>query len=1181
MAFMQSPYVLLLTVITLIALLLAAYLWQRRAAPGGLALWGMMLAAGIWSGSYALEIAAAELPTKIFFAKLEYLGIVTLPVMWLVFALRLRDSAGYRWLPWPTLLLAPAITLALVWTNEVHNLIWQHQRLDTSGPFPAIAKRYGAWFWVHATYSYSLIAAGSIILARHVRRAAGLYRRQIGLLLAGIAAPWIANVIFIFGWGPIPRLDLTPFAFILAGVCFTWSLFRLRLLDLTPIAREIVFEGMRDGVIVIDDHQRIVDVNPAAERLVGRARDVIGHPVDAIIPLNHAWRARLAAGEDGETELRLTVAGAERIYEATLTSLRRRRQNAGGVIVLRDRTELHRARAALSASEERYRAVSDLTSDFTYELTIAPDGALHIAWITEAFTRITGYTVGEVQQRGGWPTLIHPDDLPSALADARAIFNGETRVNELRLIVRDGSTRWMRTYGRPIVDPRSGRVTRILGAGQDITARKEAETALQRERDLLTTIINAIPDGMYLKDRDGRFLTINAAQARNLGVARIDDALGKTDFDFFSPAHAQEAWEDEQRIIATGVPMLDRLEHYVGVDGRLVWISATKVPLRDGTGAIIGTLGVSRDITERMNAAAALRETEERYRQRFHSNRAVKLLIDPATGRIADANQAAADYYGYDRATLISMSLRTICTLDGSALEAQLQAALRDERTSFVCQHRLASGAIRDVELFSGPIMIGGRSYLSLIVHDITERRRAEAALLRQNDYLAALHETTLAVINRLDLDEVLDAIVVRAAALVGTEHGFLYLHESSADGEALVMRVGKGVYESRVGLRMTEPGGLVGHVWRTGRPLAVRDYANWPGAVQSMYWRELYAVAGMPLTSGGQRTGVLGLAMTENGRAFCDEEIAILSRFAQLASIAIDNARLYTRAQQEIVERRRAEQELAIARDEALEAARLKAAFLAMMSHELRTPLNIILGFTDLLLAEQQGALNPTQRGFLERVSRNAHTLLQIIDGMLDLSKIDAGYIQLASEPIRLADVVASVIATIEPSIAEKGLTLRVRCDPDTLTVVHGDVMRLQQIALNLLSNAVKFTPAGGVITVTLEHGPAGTIAAAPPDDDLPAGDWVAFSVSDTGIGIPIEEQQRIWSEFYQIDGSTTREYGGTGLGLAIVRRLALLMGGHVGLRSTPGHGSTFSVWLPALPIEHAQLHVAQLTST
>ena len=765
MALMQSPYALLLTLITLIALLLAAHLWQRRAAPGGYALFGMMLAAGVWSGSYALEIAAADLPTKIRFAKLEYLGIVTLPVLWLVFALRLRDRAAYRWWTWPALLLTPAITLALVWTNEAHGLIWQNQRLDTSGPFPAIGKRYGPWFWIHAAYSYGLIATGSIVLARQARRAAGPYRRQIGLLLTGVAAPWIANAIFIFGWSPILRLDLTPFAFILAGACFTWSLFRLRLLDLTPIARETVLESMRDSVIVIDHQRRIVDLNPAAERLAGRARDVIGRPVDAIIPLNHAWLARLAAGEDGEIELRLADGAAERVYEATITPLRQRGLHAGGVIVLRDRTELHRARAALSASEERYRAVSDLTSDFAYELTIASDGALHVEWMTEAFTRITGYTIDEVQQRGGWPTLIHPDDLPGAMADARAIFNGATRVSELRLIVRDGSTRWMRTYGRPIVDSRSGRVTRILGAGQDITARKEAEAALQRERDLLTTIINAIPDGIYLKDRDGRFLTLNTAQARNLGVARIDDALGKTDFDFFSPLHAQEAWEDEQRIIVTGAPMLDRLEHYVGVDGRLVWISATKVPLRDAEGAIIGTIGVSRDITERMNAAAALRETEERYRQLFHGNRAIKLLIDPATGHIADANQAAADYYGYDRARLIGMSLHAICTLEVSALEAQLRAALQDEQTSFVCQHRLASGAIRDVELFSGPIMIGGQPYLSLIVHDITERRRAEAALRRQNDYLAALHETTLAVINRLDLDEVLDAIVVRAAA--------------------------------------------------------------------------------------------------------------------------------------------------------------------------------------------------------------------------------------------------------------------------------------------------------------------------------------------------------------------------------------------------------------------------------
>jgi two-component system, sensor histidine kinase and response regulator len=848
--------------------------------------------------------------------------------------------------------------------------------------------------------------------------------------------------------------------------------------------------------------------------------------------------------------------------------------------MLRDIAERLHALTALRESEARYRDVSTLTSDFTYALRIAANGRLELEWITDAFTRITGYTCAEVRELGGWTTLIHEDDLPIAQRDAKAIFSGETRVTEVRLITKCGSIRWMRTYGKGVWDNNGQRVIRILGAGQDITARKQAEADRERERDLLTTIINTIPDGIYLKDRESRFIRINQAQARHLGVERVEDAIGKTDFDFFGLTHAQEAFDDEQRIINTGEPMLDRLEHYIAVDGQPIWISATKVPLRNEHGDIIGTVGISRDITARKHAEEALRETEERYRQMFHEHRAIKLLIDPCSGAIVDANQGAADFYGYPLKTLTTMHIYEINTLPADVLLPKFRAAAQREQSHFIFQHRLCSGVIRDVEVNTGPVTVKGRRLLYSIVHDITERRKAEHALRQQNEYLAVLYETTLAVINRLEVADVLDAIVVRAASLAGTTHGFIYLYESGGTstnslerhgtrGE-LIMKVGQGLYRPYVGMRTTQPRGLVGEVWRTGQPLVISDYRTWPGRSPESRWDQLDAVMGVPLTSDGQVIGVLGLAHTEAGRRFHDEEIATLSRFAQLASIALDNARLYTTAQLEILERKRAEERLALARDEAIEAARLKSGFLAMMSHELRTPLNAIIGFTELTLNEHAGPLNQSQRSNLERVSRNAQNLLDIINSILDMSKIDAGYMQLGDEKVSLEDIVRGAVAGIETMLSTKRLKLHLEHLCCGGTSVRGDAMRLHQITLNLLSNAVKFTPESGTIMVTIECGVAADIVAgAVPGDQAPDGEWVVLSVIDTGIGIPPMEQERIWSEFYQIDASTTREYGGTGLGLAIVKRLTLLMGGQVGLRSKPGQGSTFSIWLPPMQVD------------
>ncbi|MBV9788143.1 MAG: GAF domain-containing protein, partial [Chloroflexi bacterium] len=430
------------------------------------------------------------------------------------------------------------------------------------------------------------------------------------------------------------------------------------------------------------------------------------------------------------------------------------------------------------------------------------------------------------------------------------------------------------------------------------------------------------------------------------------------------------------------------------------------------------------------------------------------------------------------------------------------------------------------------------------------------------NEYFAALHDTTLAVMNRLEVEDVLETIVVRAGALVGTEHGYLY--SGDPDTGASEVKVGVGVFRPYVGQPLRPGMGVDGMVWLTGQPLTVNNYQEWFWRMRDEEVINLHSMLGVPLTSGSQIVGVLGLAHIEEGRSFGDEEIAILTRFAELASIALENARLYTTAQQELAERKLAEEKLAFARDEALEAARLKSEFLATMSHELRTPLNAIIGFTDLTLEPTIGPLNDQQRSNLQRVSRNARNLLELIDGILDLSKIDAGRMQMSNEPVRLYEVVCSAVSNIETLVTNKQLQVTIQ-QLTNVPLIYGDSGRLRQIVLNLLSNAVKFTPPHGRIEVMLEHGAPGALScAALPIEGLAPGDWIALSVSDTGIGIPPEEHARIWSEFYQIDGSTTRQYSGTGLGLTIVRRLSELMGGRVGLQSIVNEGSTFTIWLP-----------------
>ena len=283
------------------------------------------------------------------------------------------------------------------------------------------------------------------------------------------------------------------------------------------------------------------------------------------------------------------------------------------------------------------------------------------------------------------------------------------------------------------------------------------------------------------------------------------------------------------------------------------------------------------------------------------------------------------------------------------------------------------------------------------------------------------------------------------------------------------------------------------------------------------------------------------------------DAEIELATAIASYASIAIENARLVSELQWERDLAEQRAQELAEKNKEVERANRLKSEFVANMSHELRTPLNSILALSQILLDRLDGDLNEEQDKQVRIIERNGQNLLRLINDILDLSKIEAGRIDLVPSQFKLADVINAVRSTIAPLVADKGLQLQVELAPD-LPVCYTDENKLKQILLNLLSNAAKFTERGG-ITVRVQHG---QLVTATRNGD-PDRAWITIEVQDTGIGIAPEHQATVWEEFRQIDGSLSRHYEGTGLGLAIVRRLVRLLGGEIELHSALGQGSTF----------------------
>lgn len=418
------------------------------------------------------------------------------------------------------------------------------------------------------------------------------------------------------------------------------------------------------------------------------------------------------------------------------------------------------------------------------------------------------------------------------------------------------------------------------------------------------------------------------------------------------------------------------------------------------------------------------------------------------------------------------------------------------------------------------------------------EQRTAD--LTRSIAELRALGDVVQAVNSSLDLQQVLVTIVTRAVELSQAKEGTIYEYDETAEvfepranygaSQAMV----EALYESRIRIGDTTVG-------RCAEARAPVQLSNVEEDV-SYRLRDLLlgegvrSVLAVPLLREDRVIGALVVRRAAAGE-FPQGVVDLLQTFAAQSVLAIQNARLFREIQEK--------------GEELAAASQHKSKFLANMSHELRTPLNAIIGVTEMLLEDAHDLKRDDEVEPLERVIRAARHLLALINDILDLSKVEAGKMELHLESFPLAPLVEDVLKTIQPLAEKNGNELAANCPAD-LGTIRADQTRVRQALLNLLSNANKFTERGKV-TVSVRR-TAGD-----------AGEWITMAVADTGIGMTPEQLGKLFQEFVQADSSTTRKYGGTGLGLAISRRFCQMMGGDITVESEVGRGSTFTVRLPA----------------
>ena len=430
----------------------------------------------------------------------------------------------------------------------------------------------------------------------------------------------------------------------------------------------------------------------------------------------------------------------------------------------------------------------------------------------------------------------------------------------------------------------------------------------------------------------------------------------------------------------------------------------------------------------------------------------------------------------------------------------------------------------------------------------------------RTDDLSEALQQQTatsevLQVISRsaFDLQPVFEAVAESSLRLCGADRAFIFRF----DGELLRMVAAYNAppeFKEWVAKHPIRPGRHSGSARAAleRRTIHIPDVRADPEYTYGAKDAEaIRTVLGVPILKGDDLLGVMMIYHLQGVRPFTDKQIALVETFADQAAIAIDNVRLF----HEIQDKSR----------QLAEASQHKSQFLANMSHELRTPLNAIIGVSEMLREDAEALKQDLEP--LDRVLGAARHLLALINDILDLSKIEAGRMELALSSFALAPLVADVVKTIEPLAAKNGNQVAVHCDGE-IGMMRADQMRLRQALLNLMSNANKFTERG-TITIDARHRQEN------------GGDWITLAVTDTGIGMTPEQMGKLFQEFSQASSSTASKYGGTGLGLAISRRFCQMMDGDITVESEPGRGSTFTIRLPRIVEGLKEVVVANPTHT
>lgn len=977
-----------------------------------------------------------------------------------------------------------------------------------------------------------------------------------------------------------------------------------------------LFETTLDCIMVVDEQGKYFDVNESLCRKLKATREELlgSHFSQYMIPerLDEAKKAFVALKETGAFIGTFPMRASDGSTIEFEWNSRANFMPGLHVCFARDITESRRAEEALSESELRYRSLLENANDIIY----SHDLQGKYLSINRAGEIITGYSREEVLKGLNIANLIAPDHLERAKEmTARKLRDPQPTVYEIDIINKENRRLTLEVSTRISYDA-SGAPVAVEGVARDITGRKRVErekaelaAQIEAQRKHLQAMVSSIPGVVWEAwgepDESRQKIDFVSEYVETLLGYSVEEWLSQPNFwlSIVHPEDKEAAARNASETFKSGKPGVNEFR-WVTKDNRAIWVEAQSIAITDENGKPIGMRGVTMDITDRKQ-----KETAEKFLAEATATLASSLDYETTLKTIAQlavphfADWCSVDILNEDK----TLNRLAIAHVDPEKIEwaqeidrryppdpAQprgIYQVLRTGEAEFfpeIPDEMLVQGAqdeehlklLREVGISSAmviPLKVRGKvlgavtfvnsepgkhyteNDLVLATHlanraalaiDNAQLFRAEQetrrAAERTSDFLRRLQLISSSLSQALTPQDVAVAVIEQGVNSLGAHAGTVVLFNKDDEHELEII--------GTIGFpkELTEK-------WRSfslaqNVPIAEAIKQNSPVLIESLndHLKKYpargplasvtgtQAIAAFPLIIKGRTVGAMGLSFPHAQR-FSEDDVAFLHALAHQCAQALERARLYENEQ--------------MLRAQAETANRVKDEFLATVSHELRTPLNAIVGWSSLLTTNSYDA-TITARA-IETIGRSAKAQSQIIEDLLDVSRIITGKLSLNTSLTNLETIIRTALESLHPAAETKGISVRSTFDsPASGSEIWGDPDRLQQIMWNLLSNAIKFTPKGGSVEVNLER----------------VNSHFEIRVSDTGQGIRKEFLPFVFERFSQEDGTSTRKYGGLGLGLAIVRHLVEMHGGSVRVESEgDGKGATFTVNLPIIPLRGA----------